>query len=82
MPPTSTVPSDRSRPVSLAGSRDDLLGARAEPGAEGGGKDVERRLGQVADGVDELDLLHVHLVGDEVGVGQEPARPGRRHRQG
>ncbi len=74
-PPACTVPSGSwaHSPFLVAAMTCWVRGP--EPGAEGGGDDVEDRLGQVADGLEQPDLLHVHLVGDQVGVGQEGDRP-------
>ena len=44
----------KARPVSFAGSCDDLLGAGPEARAESGGKDVEHRLGELTDCVESL----------------------------
>ena len=81
-PPASTVPSGSRDHSPLRVCGDDVLGALSEPRAEHGGDDVENGLGQVADGLDQLDLLHVHLVGDQVGVVQQLAGTRCRHRQG
>ena len=58
-----------------------------EPGAERGRDDAEDGLGQLADGLEQLDLLHVHLVGDQVGetasrrLGTRGGHRQRRERQ-
>ena len=65
-PPTCTAPSSRRDQSPLRAAAMTCWVRGAEPRAEGGGHDVEHGLGEVADRLEELDLLHVDLVGDQV----------------